>query len=402
MEKCEKIYVKFIVLLIALLTLFVSHVLGQDKKKQEQDYYLYIKGRVQTRIMLGEKETKFAQNRNYDAVDFNFRRIRLALQFQNTHWYGGIIDLKLENLLTDGLNAKSAIQEANIWFKPGFWGTKLKLGQFKLPFLREQITSSSRHLIPERSFSANTLQQSDIGMLLSTYPLHLFGGALKKNVVFGFSITNGDGSGQDGEGLKSVEANSTGEPILPLYNWRLQYNPLGGSSKGYSGWTNRKEIFENKTAFSIGVAGAYNASNEGNSLSGGNLIGHTIDMTFYAASVYVNNAYTVFHGNAVPNQYHTFQITLGYNIPIFQVYLMPTLRYNYLQQDSNQNGVIDLSEQFHDVWAGFNFFGDHHNFKLQFFYQIRFDHASKNSINKNKEDNLIYFQVQINFKHKAI
>ena len=125
-------------------------------------------------------------------------------------------------------------------------------------------------------------------------------------------------------------------------------------------------------------------------------------MTFYAAGFYINNAYTVFNGNAVPDQYHTFQITFGYNIPIFKVYLMPTVRYNYLQQDSNQSKIIDLSEQFHDIWVGFNFLGDQHNFKVQLFYQIRLDHTKKDGIYTNKEDNLVYFQIQMNFKRKVI
>ena len=264
-------YCKLIALVIALFTLFVSHVIAQRKQQkqevQKKDYSLYMEGRIQSRIMLGEKETEFAQNRNYDAVDFNFRRIRLTVQFQGAHWYGGVLAIKAENLLTNGAQAKSGIQEANIWFKPGLWDIKFKLGQFKLPFLREQITSSARLLVSERSFSSNTLQQSDIGIFLRTYPLYFLRGVLKKNVVLDFSVTNGDGSGQDGEGLKSVEANSVGESILPLYNWRLQYNSLGESNKQGRRWSDGKEIFEDKIVFSLGVAGAYSSSNEGNDFS---------------------------------------------------------------------------------------------------------------------------------------
>ena len=176
--------------MIALSTLFVSHVIAQRKQQkqevQKNDHYLYMEGRIQSRIMLGEKETEFAQNSNYDAIDFNFRRIRLTAHFQGAHWYGGVLDIKAENLLTDGTQAKSGIQEANIWFKLGLWDTKFKLGQFKLPFLREQITSSSRLLISERSFSSETLQQSDIGIFLRTYPLYFLRRGIKEKCGAGF------------------------------------------------------------------------------------------------------------------------------------------------------------------------------------------------------------------------
>ncbi len=388
-----------LILLLIYFFFIVSHIFAQNINLKDQDkknpQSLKVAGRIQSRIMLGEKETQFARHKNYDAIDFNFRRIRLTLQYQKIHWYGGIIDIKAENLLTEGFNVKSALQEANIWFEPGFADTRIKLGQFKLPFLREQITSSSRLLIPERAFSANTLQQFDIGILLTTYPLYFLKEVSKKKLVINFSITNGDGSGQDGEGLKSVEANTIGESILPLYNWRMQYNLLGGINK------EGKEIFEDETRFSIGAGGAYSSTNEGNSLvHGKKFIGHTIDMTLYTIGIYINNEYTLLHGEAVPKQYHTFQITVGYNIPILKIFFMPILRYNYLQEDSNQNEIINLSEQFHDIWVGFNFFVDKNNLKLQVFYQIRLDHASE--IETNKKNNLIYFQIQMNFNNTII
>ncbi|MDH5716626.1 MAG: OprO/OprP family phosphate-selective porin [Spirochaetia bacterium] len=402
----------------------VADTLNISKEKSKKDDKYFEAGvRIQARMMAGEKDSKYADDSNYDSLDFNFRRLRLTGKFQGASWYGGVLDIKGENLLTkpsfkehtqtitsgetvlakgSKVEGKSAIQEANMWIKPGFWNSKIKFGQFKLPFLREQLTSSSRLLLPERSFSAETLQQQDIGISIDMHPPSVFGSKTAQIIDISLAVTNGDGSGHDGVGRKSVEIDSSGESKAKLYNWRFQLNPFGGIVKDEkdTGWADGKEIFNSSALFSLGVAGVYTSANEGGEFAKNKkLSGHTVDMTFAVSGVYINGEYTFFNGAAVPKKYHTYQATLGYNIPVKSFYLMPVLRYSHVQSDIDENGAVDNNEKLSDIWAGINFFGDKHDFKLQLFYQIKQDKSGEN--NSNLKDNIIYLQAQTNFGKKV-
>jgi len=47
-------------------------------------------------------------------IQIDFRRIRIGASFQGAKWYGGIVDIKGENLIPgDG----PGIQKANLWLK---------------------------------------------------------------------------------------------------------------------------------------------------------------------------------------------------------------------------------------------------------------------------------------------
>ncbi|MDH5720061.1 MAG: hypothetical protein OEZ13_05485 [Spirochaetia bacterium] len=375
-----------------------------EQKKEEKHESLKIGARIQTRLMMGEKDSDFATNEDYNAVDFNFRRLRLSLVFQGAKWYGGYLELKGESMLQ---KSKSVIQEANLWVKLPFLSGKITMGQFKIPFIRESVQSSSRLMFNEAAFSASTTQEQDIGIKLSLKPLLLMGSSYEHFLDFDASVTNGEGSGQNGVGYKSVEAVNSN--VNPLFNWRVQVNPFGGLIKNGKdkGWVEGEEYFSKDMKLSIGYGGLYTkdsdyAAKMGIQDNGENLNGHTFDATFAMAGVYANAEFTTFMSSAAYKNTYTYQGTLGYNIPVSDIYVMPALRYNYFQSDTAADGITD-EDKFADIWAGINIYGNKHNFKAQVFYQIKRDKAGTDAdLNPvDKKDNVFYFQVQTNFGKKV-
>jgi len=409
-KKMEKIMKKTIFNIAVLFTAFTAftalsaqdNTVNNTVQEKKDESALEINTRIQFRAVSGQKESVYAATKDYDAIDFNFRRIRITAKYDISKNYGGVIDIKGEKLLENG---KSSIQEANIWFKPGTSLLKITMGQFKLPFLREQLTSGAKLAVTERSFSEGAVGQMDIGVRATIMPFELVSPFLAKKLVLDFSYTNGDGSGHDGVGYKQAETKSG--PIGPLVNWRIEVNPLGGIVKDGKdkGWKDGDEIFQKDTLFSLGYAGLNTNSNEVASkfTPAKSLTGHTVDFTLFSMGAYLNGEYTIFKGDAAPYGYQTYQATAGYMIPVMDMYVMPVLRYNYLQADdlTKKNNKIDFNEKFTDIWVGTNIFVEKHTFKFQVFYQIKGDKAHKDSAGKldntDKKDNLIYFQAQTNF-----
>ena len=403
--------IKYIIIIV-ISNLLLSNVMAQNNqpvKKAGESFsnsYMKVRARIQTRIMAGEKDSPYASVRDYDALDFNFRRLRIGFIFQGDDWYGGIIDLRLENFLskpeynaTDQSidNSYSAIELANMWFKTGLPESKLTFGQFKLPFFREGLMSSSNLIIPERAFQNSYIQLYDIGVLFTVNPLG-FSNAMQNKFKFYLSLTNGDGAGDDGEGRTYVEANSSGEPTAPLWNTRLEYHPLGGPSG--KNWSEGTEIFQQNTLLSFGLSGMYTESAEvdkfANNLS---VSGFGFDTTMLFSRIYVNSGITSFIGNAA-NDNLSWQATLGYVIPIGQKYFMIATRYDYYEKDTGGDGTIQSTEKKEDIWVGINYYFLKHTVKGQLYYLIRRDHLGTSGADLN--DNVIYFQMQTNFGKKIL
>ena len=370
--------------------------------EKKDDKKFEINARVQARAVMGQSKSGYAKETDFDTVDFNLRRIRLTAKYEAAPWAGGVIDIKGENLVklsSSPLTAIGAIQEANIWLKPGLLGSVIKIGQFKIPFLREHLTSSADMVVNERAFSEKAIQQMDIGLLLQLQPLELISDSWGKKLDLAFSVTNGDGSGQDGVGIKNGEITSSNTSIAKLINWRVQVNPFGGIMKDgkETSWKDGMEIFqENAVLWSIGAAGAYsNGSEAGLFVADKSFSGHTFDTTFTAFGIYVNGEFTMFSGNAVALGYTSYQATLGYNLKLGPVYLMPVVRYNSQSYDKSDDGVIDDKEKLGSIWIGANLFAMKHDLKLQVFYNLASD-ATGTAINKD----VLYFQVQTNIGKK--
>jgi hypothetical protein len=398
---------KKILKLIVLVTLGLGTLSAQEaevkaEEKKADEKKLELKARVQTRMVMGQANSGFANTNDFDTVDFNFRRIRFGVKYEPVQWAGGMVEFKAENLAaykSGGIETLGGIQEANIFFKPGLMGSVIKMGQFKIPFLRDQLTSSGSLINLERAFSEKLIQQFDIGVLLELQPLELVGKDWAKKLDLAVSYTNGNGSLTDGIGVKKGEMVS-GSNYLKLFNWRAQINPFGGPvSKGKeSSWKHGEEIFHegNLPVWSIAAAGAHTGDSEYGHFKGSDLDAYTFDTSFYWYGVYLNGEYTLATGGAVPaGDYNTFQATVGYNFKLGSIFLMPVVRYNFVKYDENVSGAIGESERDNQLWIGLNLFALKHDLKFQAFYCLVND-ATGSSL----DEDVFYFQVTSSFGKK--
>jgi len=422
------------------LWISATSVFSQEPAKNEpavtdkkDDSSFEVKALIQVRMVTGQAKSGYAtplptgtaytnkttQN-DFQGADFNFRRLRLAANYQMAKWVGSTLDLKVENLivqktpvtdvpgsttLQEAIVKIGGIQEAVIWFKPGFMGTTIKMGQFKLPFSRELSSSSTNHIFAEPSFVTNLIQENDIGLYLVFQPLELIGGNMSKKLDVMLSYTNGDGAADAGNGAKRAEFSSTAAPLAKLLNWRIQINPFGGLVKDgkEADWKDGEEIFSESPLWSIGVAGAYITGYEGSNTiftTGKSLSAHTIDTTFFGYGVYVNGEYTFTSGSYV-KAYQTWQASLGYAFDIGSMKLMPVVRYNYQQYDVNSNGTVEDTEKLTSIWVGANLFAIKHNLKFQLFYNINQNNVSFKDSTKPLGKDVLYFMIQSAFGKKV-
>jgi hypothetical protein len=252
-----------------------------NRPKNLEHERLLILGRVQLRGMSGQTESAFNNGKSdYNAVDWNFRRVRLGFMYEGDSWWGMQMHLRIEDAInrpyittqtnpTTGAvervnlrDNRGILQQANMWFNIPYMDSMLVLGMFRLPFLREWNTAANM-LTPERSFAHSTLHQFDIGAQYIFHPLSLWSKKYKRHLMVRVSGTNGAGAGHEGTGRRIALAETRGgtQPLLvsPAYHWRITYNPFGGFIRdGYDvGWHEGEEIFQSNQRLSLGIGGAH-------------------------------------------------------------------------------------------------------------------------------------------------
>ncbi|TGK01214.1 hypothetical protein EHQ53_09160 [Leptospira langatensis] len=466
-----------------------------DPQKEKLTIY----GRLQFRGISGSQDTNFSNgNSDFQAIDWNVRRLRLGAMYEGADWWGGVINIRLENLVarpelspakTTNVctnagctttaaavttpstlsNNRGAIQEAVGWLQSKFANTRLTFGQINVPFNREYIGSSQNMVNVERSMITAALPQFDMGVMLTVHPLkEIFGPKYTQYLALNGYVGNGRGAGGDyGTGRKTDlyntrNGNATNVLTSPTYVWRVTFNPLGGLVNQVGkevGWHEGEEIFQKETKWSIGASGwqtenfatinnstlnnivdayprgmpniamvtpqstpdggtsalygipfSYPGSSstslvQNNSTTPGTprfgLIAHNYDTTFTSNGFYLNGAFTKMSGPA-SNNTTGYHVTVGYNIPILsKYYIMPVLRYDYLQGDYNRNGKIDPQDTFKSYWAGVNIFLDKHLMKIQVFYNNFHTMLGQDAITgaaKPLDNQVIIVQAQFSFQ----
>ncbi|MCB1179779.1 MAG: hypothetical protein KDK36_19535, partial [Leptospiraceae bacterium] len=353
------------------------------------------------------------------------------------------------------------IHEAAGYVKIPFASTKIIFGQMNLPFNREYIGSSAYLVSLERSMITAALPQFDIGVMVQASPLKEINKKWENYLQMSFAVSNGRGGGGDfGTGRRqdlTASNRYVTNSISPMYTGRIFWNVFGGYEKENTPgpWVEGLQIFQNKLKISLGTGftstknlivdssppieltpgttKAFNYlrsqssydDNGGTSTvtSGGlsveipnyavqnavttpsrpklGLFARTYDATITWKGIYFNGAFTRMIGGA-SNQLNGWHATLGYNIQIFDKYwIMPLVKYDYLNGDFNRNGSRrDLSDTMKIYWAGLNFFGDKHDFKVQLYYQVLGNHLDINPNTGNPmpiDDRRITLQIQTNF-----
>lgn len=242
-----------------------------------------------------------------------------------------------------------------------------------------------------------------------------------------------------------------------MFYGRIQYNALGGISRGSReiGWQDGEEIFQNDLKLSFGAAimgtkemkitnpmpveysarlndnvgsiplsmatGSAGAGTGSCQVSGGvaqtcNLIAHTYDVVATWKGMYFSAAF-FYYGGAAGQNITSYNAMIGYNLPLgISTYVMPVIRYDYMQGNFNNSGTYGTSSAYHTNtsglasdpanqmtvwWLGVNLLADKHLFKLQLFYQIN-QNSWKGYDNSGTSlggyaQNMVIFQAQGTF-----
>ncbi len=448
------------------------------------DEKLTLYARMQFRGVSGSADSTFGNGvRDYNAVDWAFRRLRIGTMYEND-WWGTNIQLRLENMLnrpdvvqtTNTLNYTDSngrpasatyvsnvrmrdnrgyIHEANIYTKIPFAGLRLIMGQIPTQFSREFLHNAASFVTLERSLIVTAIPQFDQGVMLFTTPLKELGNKWESYLQVTFMVGNGKGGGGDyGTGRRQdlTSSNRYGAVnISPIYFTRVQANIFGGLKRESDGkllnWQEGEEIFQRELKWSVGIghlqtqnlitpgvsvveftpgttSGIQLLTSQGSNPDRGGvdanglpnflvqnsvptlgrpkmgLVGHTYDSTLTYKGFYFSTAYTKFAG-AASNDLFGYHGTIGYNVPFLEkYYIMPVMKYEYIQGDFNRNAKVDPTDSLRVYWAGLNFFGDKHHFKAQLYYQILGNQFDVNPNTGNAmpiDDRRIYFQLQANF-----
>ncbi|MCE9499489.1 MAG: hypothetical protein K8R21_03155 [Leptospira sp.] len=257
-----------------------------DVKKEK----LTILGRIQYRGVSGSADSPFSNgHRDFNAVDWNFRRLRLGTMYENDYW-GTTIQLRLENMLnrvdiaqtTSTINYTDSsgkpqsatfvtnermkdnrgyVHEAVVFAKIPYAGLRLTAGSINIPFNREYLQSSANFVSIERSAITLALPQFDNGAMITATPLKEIGHKWERYLWVSFMVGNGKGgSGDYGTGRRQdlTTSNRFGSVnISPIYYGRAVFNVFGGLVREVDGkevnWQEGEEIFQKEMKWSIGT-----------------------------------------------------------------------------------------------------------------------------------------------------
>ncbi len=272
----------------------------EDTKKEK----LTITGRIQFRGVSGSAESPYSNGHSdFNALDWNFRRLRLGAMYEND-WWGMNIQLRGENMLhrtdvvptTTTLNYTDAngnrastnyvsnvrlkdnrgyIHEAFVYAKHHYAGLRLTFGQINTQFTREYLQSSANFITLERSIITNAIPQFDLGVMLSANPLKEIDHKWERYLQVSLMVGNGKGAaGDNGTGRRQdlTTSNRWGTTLIsPTYYGRIQFNPFGGLKRESDGkevnWQEGEEVFQREMKWSIGTAIMQTANFQPNTLS---------------------------------------------------------------------------------------------------------------------------------------
>jgi phosphate-selective porin OprO and OprP len=185
------------ILAVVLITTAVAHSAAAQSVFTTDNAQLALSNRVQIRYTHEDPDAGDSRG------SFRMRRVRTKLN-------GWIYNRNLAyELQVDWSDTSNALQDANIAYtvSPGF---TVKAGQFKVPFSRQQSTSSGSQQFVDRSIvSGNFDQGRDIGVQIGGF-------ALDRRFEWRTGIFNGGGRNRTANDNDKFQ-----------YNARLQYQPFG-------------------------------------------------------------------------------------------------------------------------------------------------------------------------------
>jgi hypothetical protein len=182
---------------------------GYDKgfflESDDGNFEMKMKFRTQLRLSVDNTDNKETDEKN-TATDFNVRRFRIYWEGHAFRpWFNYLFQISADN------NGNFVLRDAYV---DAAYDTRIfpRLGQSKVPFNREELTSSSELQLVDRSIVNDQFTYGrDRGV--AAY------GLLANMFTYGFGVYNGDG----------LNGNSPDSNLL--YVGRIQFNPCCGKLK---------------------------------------------------------------------------------------------------------------------------------------------------------------------------
>ncbi len=171
------------------------------------------------------RNTDVDDNAKSNKSDFDIRRFKLQLK---GHVVNPRIGYKFQGEMASGFKTEDAY--VNYRFSPAL---TVQIGQYKPPQARQELTSASKQLFPDRSLANDTFNLGrDQGLQVS-------GHFLQKKLEYRIGVFNGNGPN-----AKNPDNNN-------MYTGRIDINPLGAFALDESGLSAGKLRLNLGTSFSF-------------------------------------------------------------------------------------------------------------------------------------------------------
>ncbi|MEK6683457.1 MAG: porin [Nitrospirota bacterium] len=370
-------------------------VITSDELKAQKKKWLKMEGRIQTRYTL--QETDDPKDK---ASEFSLPRVRFGAAgspFENVE-FKLEVDFIPDSKQTDTLTAdtitgavssskgniesatKVSIKDVKLVFTQ-FDYANVTVGHFKVPFARQEITSSGNQQFVERSEVVRKEAQSrDVGLMIGEYngkklfeyAVGAFNGTktANKNDNAGFLLAGRVAVNPFGE-MKYSESNLEGESLRLSVGANYQTNELttSGANKKLDYSSSSDDLDTDTTKYGVDLAAKF--------LDNASLFGEYIQ----AKSEPKGGTEVKAKGYYVQGGYFVLP-------PKFEV----TARFEGYDPDDSVDNTSDIQ------WTtiGLNYFFKKHDWKVQANYIMK-DEEEDSTTGEDKDDDTVMVQLQVKF-----
>ena len=339
--------------------------LGEETKganiKFSDEADMTVRVRLQPRLDLGDVGQNATTREFYSETDFFIRRIRLETEGHLTKALKYNLTLSADredqNYRTrSSTNTSTASTADDQKFGVHYAyldytfadAAALRFGQFKLPFSRISLSSSSKQLIVERPFSSEDAK----GVFGDYEQTELMLHGKVANGVFRYALALADGTDQNqaGTALANPEAD-------PLFIGRLEFSPPGWTEKGQSDahlGKGRHLTFGVNAGVQDGIKSNGGAVEIKRNLMGADVSFHLGGFTAQAEY----NTWKIGETGLTDIEPKGWYVQAGYFIPV--VNIEPVARYEVYNLDTN--ATTDRENTYTTV--GLNWYAKGHSMKV--------------------------------------
>ena len=306
-------------------------------KSADGAFKLNITGQFQLRYIVGVQGNNSSSEGEVTSSSHGFQLRRMKIGFQG---HAFTKKFKYKFVLETNRNGGNSSFADDVWVQYEFADDAyVRLGNQKIPFLREELLSSSRQLAVDRASVTEFFTQNR---------------ALGANVIYkGFDMVHLQGGIFGGANSGVTDFNTTTQADTNL-TARADVKLFGDwkAAKDYNAWEGTE------TSLFVGGAVSYQSGGASGSANGSEYFGWTADALFKTGPLSINLAYMGATLDDVAATRTPQGVLAQGGFFVIPDKLQPYLRYEFLDDDVAGNDTI------HMVTVGANYFFEKHNLKL--------------------------------------